>query len=151
MAKRRLRPGCYGHGTIWRLSQTEQELPPLNEDDDRCSIDCHIKWLSDYKKEGKSKWNNQQSNNHQLIRQGPPNQCGGCGAQGERMHPRDSCPALSLVCYLCWKTGHYRSVCRSQRRQQSSPGKYNDVQRQPYYPPPTSYPPPQSPRQDGKW
>ena len=72
---------------------TEQESPPPQEDKESCSDDFNVKAnrLSDYKREGKLKWNNRQNNNRQLARQSPPNQCGGCGAQGERMHPRDSC------------------------------------------------------------
>ena len=114
-----------------RRVPTEQETPPPQEDEERSSDDVNVKAnsFSDYKKEGKLKWNNQQSNICQPARQSPPNQCGGCGAKGERMHPRDSCPARSLVCYLCGKTGHYKSVCRSHQRSQSSPGTYNDVQR----------------------
>ena len=114
-----------------RRVPTEQDTKPSQEDEDRYSDDVNIKAnrLSDYKEEGKLKWTNQQSNIRPPARQSPPNHCGGCGAQGERMHPRDSCPASSLVCYLCGKTGHYRSVCRSQQRSQSSPGMYNDVQR----------------------
>ena len=115
-----------------RRIPTEQEPPPSHEDEERCLDDFNVKHLSDYKKEGKLKWDNQQSNNRQPVRQSPPNQCGGCSAQGERMHPRDSCPARSLVSYLCGKTGHYKSVCRSHQRSQSSPGTYNDVQRLPY-------------------
>ena len=129
-----------------RRVPTEQEPPPSQEDKERCSDDFNVdaKRLSDYKREGKLKWNNQQSNNRQPARQSPPNQCGGCGAKGERMHPRDSCPARSLVFYVCGKTGHYKSVCRSHQISQSSPGTYNDVQCQRYYRPPTSYQPPQS-------
>ena len=103
-----------------------------------------IRRLSEYKREGKSNWRNQQSGKNQPPppRQSPPNQCGGCGAQGERMHPRDQCPARGLTCYLCGKTGHYRSVCRSPQNPQNPPGRYSDAPRQPYYPPPASYPPP---------
>ena len=127
-----------------RCVPTKQDTKPPQEDEERYLDDVNVKAnrLCDCKKEGKLKWNNQQSNIRPPARQSPPNQCGGCGAQGERMHPRDSCPARSLVCYLCGKTGHYRSVC--QQRSQSSPGMYNDVQHQPYYRPPTSYQPPLS-------
>ena len=68
----------------------------------------------------------------------------GCGAQGEIMHPRDSCPATALYVFSVERQGNYRSVCRSQQRSQRSPGMYNDVQHQPYYHPPTSYQPPPS-------
>ena len=95
-----------------RRSQAVQEPPPPSQipsdDDDRRSDNFDAKRVSDYKKESRSKWNNQQSNNRPPARQGPPNQCGGCGVQGERMHPRDQCPARSLICFLCGKTGHYR-------------------------------------------
>ena len=124
--------------------QNTQDTRPPQEEEDRCSDDINVCRLSDYKKEGKLKWNNQQNNIRPPARQSPPNQCGGCGAQGEKMQPRDSCPARSLVCFLCGKTGHYKSVCRSQQRSQNPPGMYNDVQRQPYYRPPTSYQPPPS-------
>ena len=131
-----------------RCVPTKQDTKPPQEDEDRYSDNVNVKAnrlsILYYKKEGKLKWTNQQSNIRPPARQSPPNQYGGCGAQGEKMHPRDSCPARSLVCYLCGKTGHYRRVCRSQQRLQSSPGMYNDVQHQPYYRPPTSYQPPRS-------
>ena len=56
---------------------TEQEPPPPHKDEERCSDNYDVKSLSDYKKEGKLKWNNQQSNNRQPVRQSPPNQCVG--------------------------------------------------------------------------
>ena len=86
-----------------RRSQAEPDLPPLEEDEEGFSDDCDVKRLSDYKKEVKSKWNSQQGNNLQQVRQSPPTQCGGWGSQGERMHPRDQCPARGLTCYLCGK------------------------------------------------
>ena len=58
-------------------------------------------------------------------RQNPPNQCGGCGAQGKKMHPRDLCPARGLTCYTCGKTGQYKSVCRSP--QKAPHGKKADI------------------------
>jgi hypothetical protein len=129
---------------------TDREPPPYpsqipSDDEDRRSdrtYNHEAKRISDYKKENKSRWNNQDSNNRpQSTRQGPPSQCRGCGAQGDRMHPWDHCPARSLVCFLCGKTGHYRSVCRSYQRPQNFSGRYNDVRHQPY---PPSYPPPPS-------
>ena len=76
-------------------SHTEQEAPPPSQipsdDDDRRSDNFDAKRISDYKKEGKSKWNNQHSNNRPPARQGPPNQCGRCGAQGERMQTFPAC------------------------------------------------------------
>ena len=79
--------------------QDTQDTKPPQEDEDRCLDDVNVKAnrMSDYKKEGKLKWNNQQSNIRPPARQSPPNQCGGCGAQGEKMQPRDACPARSLV------------------------------------------------------
>ena len=82
-----------------RCVPTKQDTKPSQEDEDRYSDDVNIKAnrLSDYKEEGKLKWTNQQSNIRPPARQSPPNQCGGCGAQGEKMQPRDACPARSLV------------------------------------------------------
>ena len=60
-----------------------------------------------------------------------------CEAHGERMHPRDQCPARGLTCYQCGKIGHYGSVCRSPQRPlqfYTIPGRYTEVPRQPYYP-----------------
>ena len=127
---------------------TDQEPPNQNQnpsdDEDRRSdrtYDHEAKRISDYKKENRSRWNNQQSNNRPpSTRQGPPSQCSGCGAHGDRMHLRDHCPARNITCFQCGRTGHFRSVCRSSQRQQNPP-RYNDA-RQPYYPPQPSYPPP---------
>ena len=81
-----------------RRVPTKQDTKPPQEDEERYLDDVNVKAnrLCDCKKEGKLKWNNQQSNIRPPARQSPPNQCGSCGAQGGRMHPRDSCPAHSL-------------------------------------------------------
>jgi hypothetical protein len=75
---------------------TDREPPPPSQipsnDEDRRSdrtYNHEAKRISDYKKENKSRWNSQHSNNRPpSTGQGPPSQCGGCGAQGDRMHPR---------------------------------------------------------------
>ena len=44
--------------------QNTQDTRPPQEEEDRCSVDISVCRLSDYKKEGKLKWNNQQNNTH---------------------------------------------------------------------------------------
>ena len=99
-----------------RQGVTEADLPPHEEEGEEFSDDYEVRWLSEYKKEGKSNWRSQQGSDRRQARQSPPTQCGGCGAQGERIHPRVQCPARGLTCFQCGKTGHYRSVCRSPQR-----------------------------------
>ena len=129
-----------------RQGTHEPNLQPVVEDEGGSQLDYDIRRLSEYKKEGKSIWKNQQQSGHrQQPRQSPPSRgesCAGCGVQGDRIHPRDQCPARSLTCYGCGKTGHYRSVCRSPQNSQNPPGRYNDVPRQPYHQKPNPYPPP---------
>ena len=92
---------------------TDREPPPPSQipsdDEDRRSdrsYNHEEKRISDYKKENKSRWNNQHSNiRPPSTRQGPPSQCGGCGAQGDRMHPRDHCPCAKPRMFPMWKNG----------------------------------------------
>ena len=39
-----------------------------------------------------------------------------CGYCGKDQHSRDRCPAKNVICTFCRKRGHYRSVCRSDKR-----------------------------------
>ena len=129
---------------IRRTTDREPHSQTPSDDEDRHSNETYehkANRISDYKKENRSRWNNQQSNNRPpSTRQGPPLPCSGCGARGDRMHVRDDCPARNITCFLCGRTGHFKSVCRSTQRQQNPP-RYNDT-RQPYHPAPPSYPPP---------
>ena len=104
-AEQALQSFCTEVSEYVRQGVHEANFQPVAEKDGGTPDEHNIWRLSEYKREGKSNWRNQLSGRTQPPppRQNQPNQCIGCGAQGERMHPRDQCPARGLICYICGK------------------------------------------------
>ena len=73
-----------------------------------------VKKTSDYKTSMNDQWKNERRTNDRDRqtsdrRSLPPNidRCQGCGAQKDKMHTREMCPATDRDCYNCRSRGHF--------------------------------------------
>jgi hypothetical protein len=80
----------------------------------------YIRKASDYKHQIKENWKQDRQTND---RRSPIDKCQGCGAQGDKMHNRDSCPAANRNCYNCDIKGHFGRVCMKPPRPRNSVSK----------------------------
>ena len=72
-----------------------------------------IRKTSDYKHQIKENWKQDRQTND---RRSPIDECQGCGAQRDKMHNRDKCPAANRECYNCDIKGHFGRVCKKPPR-----------------------------------
>ena len=84
-----------------------------------------IKKASDYKTCMNNQWKNERRTNDRdrqtIDHRSLPNidQCQGCGAQKDKMHTREMCPATDKDCYNCGTRGHFTRICRKPPRNQT--------------------------------
>ena len=74
------------------------------------------KTKSSYKKNNKSFDSNKSSDSAKSSKPKSGETCNYCGRS---LHPRDQCPAKDSSCQSCGKTGHWHTVCKSSKPNQS--------------------------------
>ncbi|ROT85619.1 hypothetical protein C7M84_010242 [Penaeus vannamei] len=88
-------------------TSTTQELRPLQP---------VTRAVSAYKKKKKqaARGHGQDSSAHaDRSRSSAPSQALKCSGCGSRPHEKNKCPAVSVICHFCGKTGHFAKYCRS--------------------------------------